>query len=339
MTAGTSRVFRRRPVSTADADNGRTLAGPDRLLTSSDDDGFDAEALFQASYGTLRQGLDAHQELGVLLVAFDDQGTALAQGWLRASLDRSRALIVGRHTACDVALPSSDRNVSLRHLAVVVRAVSHTEARIRVIDLHTVRGFTDETGQVLSAATAEGPMFLGLDGVRLVLLLTGEPGPRSAGQAYRAIPDRVLIEERKGTFSPQHRKQRQVSPNTSAEQTLVRSVLGPVAAASDLCAPDEAPVGQLVLRGQSTLRRAVGPRALDRGILIGRYDRCAVGIEAGRLSRVHFLLVREQGEIIGVDTASSNGSFVGEREVSLTRVADGTAVSLAQALELTWREA
>lgn len=95
----------------------------------------------------------------------------------------------------------------------------------------------------------------------------------------------------------------------------------------------------LVLRGQSTLRRPVGPGALDRGILIGRDDRCAVGIEAGRLFRVHFLLIRAQGEIIGVDTASSNGSYVSDREVSLTRIADGNTVSLAQALELTWREA
>ena len=364
MIFDASRVFRRGPEADQAANN-RTLVGRDRLLSGAPHENFDAEALFVSQYETLRQGLNAHQQQGVLMVAFDRNGNALTQGWLRASLDKSRVAVVGRHTACGLAMPSADRNVSLRHLVVLVRASSHTESTIRIIDLHTTRGFTDETGQVLSAATAEGPMFVGLDGVRLVFLMTGEPAPEKAEDAYRAIPQRVLVEERKGTVgaSPARSPRRKddlseeegegpslshtdggterTSPVqvTRGEQTLVRSVDGPVAAVAELCADDEAPEGHMIIRGPTrTIRRAVGAKALERGILVGRYDRCAVGLDAGRLSRVHFLITRDREDVLGIDTASTNGSWLGDREVSLTALTDGACVELAHSLKLTWQE-
>ncbi len=341
MTTGLSRVFRRGLRARQERLNSRTLAGGDRLLVPpTGPRGFDAESLFYSQYETIRAGLNAHQEQGVLIFAFNAQGVALAQGWLRATLDKTRAAIVGRHTACGLAVPTADRNVSLRHLAVLVRACSHSEAQIRVLDLHTPRGFTDEEGEVLSAATAEGPLFLGLDGLRLAFLVTGEAAPADARAAYSAIPARVLIEERKGTFGVHPRRQHfDLAPVSEIEQTLVRSTEGPVAAVADLCAPDEKAQGELVIRGsQRAVRRAVGGSALDRGILVGRYERCAVGLDAGRLSRVHFLILRDGDRIIGIDTASTNGTWIGERDINLIRLEDGTSVSLARELDLTWHE-
>ena len=339
MSFGVSRVFRRGPSPDNGLVNTRTLAGRDRMLARAEPRGFDAEKLFCEQYPTLKRALNAHQEQGVLIVAFDEQGTALAQGWLRVTLDKTRAAIVGRHTACGLAVPTADGNVSLRHLAVLVRAIDHSEARIRVLDLHTSRGFTDENGEVLSAAMAEGPLFLGLDRLRLVFLMTGEPAPPTAEAAYAAIPARVLLEERKGTSGAHHERSGSYPAIEGSDQTLVRSIDGPIAAAAELCGPEEPSEGALVIRGpRRTVRRTVGPRALERGILVGRYERCAVGIDAGRLSRVHFLLVRDQGEVLGIDTASTNGSFMGEREVNLIPLTDGLSVSLAQALRLTWHE-
>ena len=338
MSLGLSRVFRRGPRTPQANINTRTVAGLDGLLAKQEDRSFDAKKLFVEHYDVLRRGLEAHQEQGVLVVGFDESGTALAQGWLRASLDKTRAAIVGRHTACGLAMPTADRNVSLRHLAVLVRACSHTEVRIRILDLHTSRGFTDETGQVLSAAMAEGPLFIGLDGLRLVFLHTGEAPPDDAEAAYASIPERVLLEERRGTMGIAPRRPVSIPVMASPEQTVVRSSDGPVAAVADLCGDDEPPAGMLVIRGPRTTRRPVGATALHRGVLVGRYDRCAVGFDAERLSRVHFLIVRDGKEVIGIDTASTNGTWVGEREVSLTPMTDGTAVNLANDLQLTWQE-
>ena len=348
MTIGLSRVFRRGPNPEDGGVNTRTLAGSDRLLAQEQDRHFDAEALFHDQYETIKMGLNAHLEQGVLIVAVDRHGRALAQGWLRASLDKTRAAIVGRHTACGIAVPTADRNVSLRHLAVLVRASSHTDAYVRILDLHTSRAFTDESGEVLSAARAEGSLFIGLDGLRLAFLMTGEPAPESAAHAYAAIPPRVLFEERRGTLGIEPRRASRSAiavpddqpSELSVDRTLVRSSDGPVAAVADLCSPDEPPAGTLVIRGpRRTVRRSVGARALERGILVGRYDRCAVGLDTGRLSRVHFLIVRDGDQIVGIDTASTNGSWLGEREVTLTTLEDGTSVDLAQALKLTWHEA
>ncbi|MEM7674952.1 MAG: FHA domain-containing protein, partial [Myxococcota bacterium] len=277
---------------------------------------------------------------GVVIVAFDVDDQPLAQGWCRASLDKTRAAVVGRHTACNLALSTEHREVSLRHLIVLVRATSHSEVRIRVLDLHTARGFTDEHGEVLSAVAADGPLFLGLDGVRLVALVTGESPPAQATAAYASIPPRILFEERKGTVGRVSPRPADDGPRfDSPEQTIIRSTDGPVAAASELCGHDEPAEGTLVIRdARTTVRRAVGARALNRGVLVGRYDRCAVGLDTRRLSRVHFLIVRDGDDIVGIDTASTNGSWIGEREVSLIRLKDGVSVELAQALRLTWHD-
>ncbi|MEL7370297.1 MAG: FHA domain-containing protein [Myxococcota bacterium] len=337
MSLGASRVFRRGPQSSTSPRNDATIVGTDGLLATDTERGFDAESLFKHGYEVLQAVMKAHAELGVLIVAFDPKGRPMAQGWLRASLDKTRAAIVGRHSACDLALSSAERDVSLRHLMVIVRATSHSEVRIRILDLHTARGFTDEHGEVLSAAVADGPLFIGLDGVRLVALVTGEPLLSQAEHAYAAIPPRVLFEEHKGTVG-QIRRPGGAQPSfESLGQTIIRSIDGPVAAASELRGEDEMQEGTLIIRGARTmLRRAVGPRALARGILVGRYDRCAVGIDTRRLSRVHFLIVRDGDDIVGIDTASTNGTWLGEREVSLIRLEDGLSLSLAQALQITW---
>ena len=52
------------------------------------------------------------------------------------------------------------------------------------------------------------------------------------------------------------------------------------------------------------LRRPVGRSALERGVLVGRYSRCDVGVRAqedSRLSRVHLLIVRDGDEVFWGD--------------------------------------
>lgn len=299
----------------------------------------DARRAFRTRYDVVKPFLQAHREQGALLLLFAPTGALVAQGWLRASLDKTRATIIGRHTRCSLPVPQACDEVSLRHLAVLVRAVDHDTTRIRVLDLSTSLGFSDEQARPLEAVAAEGSIFLRVGELELWVLTTHPEDPPldDAEDAYRCIPPRVFTEERRGLPAL-----REVSPPRAPaagpEATHVRSVAGVIDSARRLCPDDEVPLGRLVVRaGHDELARAVGPSALDRGLLLGRYDRCDfVQQDYDRLSRVHLLVVRDGPDLLAIDTASTNGTFIDGEEITQAPLRDGTTVLLAEEISLSW---
>lgn len=339
-----TRIFRRRAAVVADPakNEGTALIEHPLLRAETSGDRIDARREFVARYPIIRRALEHRRHLGVMVLAFDAQQTAVGQAWLKASLDKTRALIIGRHSMCSLALPQEYAEVSLRHLAVTVRAIDHDEVRIRVLDLNTPTGFFDEEGRVLQAVVSEGPMFLRVGRVVLMVLVTdeGSPIPEDAEDAYLCIPERIFIEERHGSVGDRRRRPSPPEDDLAPEATLLKSLPGPMAAAGDLIDSDEMEVGALLIRsGGNGVRRSVGPSALDRGILIGRYARCDVGATSdddSRLSRVHFLLLRDGDEVFGIDTASTNGSCRDGRSILMERLEAGRAYDLAGEIEIVW---
>ncbi|MEI8258874.1 MAG: FHA domain-containing protein, partial [Deltaproteobacteria bacterium] len=65
----------------------------------------------------------------------------------------------------------------------------------------------------------------------------------------------------------------------------------------------------------------------------GRYGRCAqLNLETelpGRVSRCHVLLRGEPGGPVAYDLCSTNGTFVGDRQVRRHALRDGMPLSLA----------
>ncbi|MFH1811309.1 MAG: FHA domain-containing protein [Pseudomonadota bacterium] len=305
----------------------------------------DPRALFVREYALIRQALRCHRQLGVLTMAFARDGELLGQLWLKATSDKPRGALIGRHSMCDLAIPTAYSDVSLRHLAVLVQAIQVDEIRVRLIDLRTGMGFADETGRVLRGLAAEGSLFLRLGEVDLMLLVTRDDQSdiESAEDAYACIPERVFFDERgPGDLRPMVRRRASPGPFGDADTTHVVSKAGPLAVGQELCAIDELPAGRLVIRThRDAIQRVVGQRALDRGILLGRYDRCDVGITdhpESRLSRVHLLVCRHGDDVLAVDTASTNGTQLKDREIRLERLADGTRLELAKELSLTWHD-
>lgn len=309
---------------------------------ATDDVGFDARRLFVARYPIIRKALECHRKRGALILAFDDHKVALGQAWLAASLDRTRAAIFGRHSMCNVAVPPDHDRVSLRHLAILVRALSHTEVRIRVLDLHTKAGFKDESGRVLQAVASEGSMFLRVGGVTLVILVTDESSPVADDpeDQYACLPERIFLEEREGTAGEPEPRRLVIASSAQSAATVVRSKLGPVAAVGALLSEDERPFGTLTIRTSGgSARKPIGPSIVERGLLVGRYARCDVGMavdEDSRLSRVHLLVVREGDQVIAVDTASVNGTLVGERSILVEPLTDGLVLDLGGEMTLSW---
>jgi hypothetical protein len=343
-----TRIFRRRAeVLGRPAPNEATGMMENPLLKADTMDApnpVDVRAQFIARWPIIKKSLEHHRHLGVLILAFDESKTAIGQAWLKASLDKTRAAIIGRHSMCSLAMPQDYQEISLRHLAVLIRAIDHEQVRIRVFDLNTSTGFRDEDNRVLQAVVSEGPTFLRLGRTLLMVLVTDEasPIPDDAEAAYSMIPPRVFVEERRGTAGVKDR--RPSTPGRIAPgATLIRSKPGPLVAAGDLVQSDEMALGSLLVRtGGSAVRRPVGASSLDRGILIGRYARCDVGAtfdEDSRLSRVHFLITREGNDVIGIDTASTNGSFKDKKSILLERLSEGEIFDLAGEIDIAWHEA
>jgi len=93
--------------------------------------------------------------------------------------------------------------------------------------------------------------------------------------------------------------------------------------------------------GDLTSTHAVWSDQLERGILVGRDDRCSHGgVDEGNLSRVHLVLLSVDDEVWAIDTASTNGTRVEDgpqfRQLLLT---GDTHLVLADALALRWSPA
>ena len=310
------------------------------------EEGFDARASFERHYGDIRRLWSGYTRQGVLVLAFDRRHGLLGEVWLKASLDRPRAAIVGRHSMCDLMVTSEHVSVALRHLAIVTQAVSHDDICVRVFDLNTSVGFGVEDGRSLQGVSSDGPMFLRVGAVDLMLLPTpaGFELPEDAATTYQTLPPRVFIDERVGRAEYRPRRAPVPAPERVPGQTSVRMGQGPMMVAQGLLGAGERPAGHLVVRGGGgVLRQPMGPAALKRGVLVGRYPRCEFGsMEASddsKLSRVHLMVVDTGDGPVAVDTASTNGTMVDGRELRLCRLVDGEPITLAGAVELVWQAA
>ena len=81
------------------------------------------------------------------------------------------------------------------------------------------------------------------------------------------------------------------------------------------------------------------PELVDRGLLIGRYERCAFteDQEDSHLSRVHLLFIRNGPELLAIDTGSSNGSYHDDLEFRCLSIRGKTKIHLTQEITLSWR--
>jgi hypothetical protein len=98
-----------------------------------------------------------------------------------------------------------------------------------------------------------------------------------------------------------------------------------------------AAVAEVELRGATGSEQfTVHEAEIERGLLVGRYERCQVETQDDKISRVHLLVIRDGDEVWAVDTASSNGTSSGGQPVRRVRLVPDTQLLLAQELTLRW---
>jgi hypothetical protein len=278
-------------------------------------------AIFRKHFAALRAAYQAQPHEGVLIAAVDANGVFDGHAHLRLPASGIAHLIVGRHERCDVVL-SRDSDVSLRHVLVRATRGAHGQIHLRAIDLRSRCGLLSEDGTRCEAVASRGPLFLQVASYTMFLLPTGpavKPWSHDADETWRG-------------FAP---RSQEILPPPQPLKSRSAPAPGSVRLATITIQSSSTDSGDL------TSTHAVWSDQLERGILVGRDDRCSHGgLKEGNLSRVHLVLLSVDDEVWAIDTASTNGTRVLEGAPFRQLLLSGeTHLVLADALSLRWAPA
>jgi hypothetical protein len=331
--------------------DGRTrTGGPARRSRDCDGDAEDWQSVFTRVW----------PQMDALYRSFPGDGLLIAAVWAggdleaylhipldsRLDVDRKGGeapafVVIGRHTACDLRLGQDD-SISLRHLVVTARR-NGSDVNVRLLDLDTRKGIVTEDGQRCLGLAADGAAFVTVGDYKLFILPTGSLAPlawgSTAADAWATIPERIYVDRRTAASSPdQAPRVRLLAPvNRRSVATLILDPPTGLLQSRPSPGARGAQVGRLELRaGDAAESYPVHAADLARGLLIGRYDRCALGAEDLRLSRVHLLLVRDGTICWAVDTASGNGTTASGDRIRQLALGDSKRLCLGHAIDVIW---
>ncbi|MGC4120166.1 MAG: FHA domain-containing protein [Myxococcales bacterium] len=288
-------------------------------------------SVFNAHQRILASALARERRPGLmvfLLTSSDVEGWC----WLSAT-DDLRAGTLGRHGCVDLHVPY-ESGLSLRHCLFLVRR-SREGVRTYVADLNSSTGLRLEDQRVVQALSTDSHVFLYLPGAVLACFPTGAPLPWDPD----ALPAFETLAPRKVLGRLERAPDLRLS--VGKESSSITVLPGPVPVESGgLLLPGEVAAGELRLESDEGRERLqIGLSALDRGVVLGRYERCTGGGRAlthERISRVHALLVRRDERLYLADAGSTNGTWLGEEEIKCARLEDRAEYCLGAAATFSW---
>jgi len=303
------------------------------------------EDAFSAAYPRLSALAAGADPASVVVAAVGPDGEVAGAALVAA---RS-AVVVGRHSECHLRLPHA--SISLRQIVILVRPPDGGAPIVHLWDLHTPQPMLTEGNRPGGALIVDGATCLTIGPYALWVVpargVAGRGWPSDAFAALLARPRVQYLDQKPPEPAMPHaapaRAARAAHTGDDSwgswpERTLITRVPPPVVLdASD----DGPPVGSLRFRyaGQDE-RYQVSAERLARGVLVGRYDRCnvlAADDDINAISRVHVLLVRIGGEVWAIDTASTNGVWLGDREVFAEVLDDRCSLGLGTVGWLDWQ--
>lgn len=270
--------------------------------------------------------------------------------------------VVGRHSACDVALTGA-AELSLRHVLVAMTTVGDGTAALRVLDLHASLPFYTDDGQPRRSIVATGPVVLRLGTYLFGGVPIGSAAPGGArpllpaempraivSHAYRRLPDDgsghrgtpaelSTIGPDDDLFDPPPPPAAPPAPAISpiGSPQLSRVTVVPKAAfLTDVASAERAVFARLtLLRDGHSASIDLPASDMEGGVLIGRSERCTDGgirrVLDGNISRVHALLLREGDDVVVFDLCSTQGMYLDGRQIRRHRVSRaGGCISLAR---------
>jgi hypothetical protein len=268
-------------------------------------------------------------------------------GWIDLEASATGYAVLGYHEQCDLQLPRRER-IGNRHLLASCFLLRDGTPVLRLLDLHSGFPFTID-GQPRQSICVSGPLLIGLGDCALGCVPLPEfhqqSGMLGSGQE---LPQTTLSES---DLPPEEAPK---SVDRSLRRTHV-TVLPRSRRLEDAVAEPRA-LRQLVSaappgHARLTLRRQqravsveLGEADLYAGVMIGRSDSCLDrgmrAVLSGQISRLHLLLLAEQGRVYAMDLCSTNGTWLHDKRIRRVLLADlGSRLVLSgndSRVELTW---
>jgi hypothetical protein len=265
------------------------------------------------------------------------------EGYLDVFARSSSYAVVGRHTRCDAVL-GDDPTVALRHLLIRATRLADGTLAVRVLDLRTHFGFRLDGEASQRALVATGPLAMWVGMYALVALPSETPPP--SVRPPTELVDAPRLPVAAATTGTGHVSVTTLPPAPLLED-LAMSVSRSANAANAANAANSAnaananggsmerirhDLARVVLRrGEKAASIDLSESALESGVLVGRSERCASGLIDAlneSVSRVHLLLLREQGAVYAFDLASTQGTFAGGEPVRRVKLRDSGSAEL-----------
>lgn len=327
-------------------EDSHTGAGPEASAQQAQGHTATLAACFGRARAVLQALVAGVPEGDSLIVATDQNGFPVAQRILPRPTDLPRALVIGRHNRCALAVPN-DTRVSLRHLLLTAWP-GEGPVRFRGYDLGGRAGVVLADGKRVAGFSFRGQGIVSFGRTTLFVV----PGAETGGEQLAGGDDDAF------------RRLTGLDPRGGGVRIALSTIAEPGVAQLDADGPHEyggyrgtgfgerpQPRGVLHLRsikpgkgGDEVRDLDVNSEQLQRGLLIGRYsDRCSLAGQGRNLSRVHALVAEEGPHALLVyDLASTNGV----RPMGLTegpshavvRLTEQTPVMLGH-FELSWAPA
>lgn len=322
-----------------DDDDARPVSRATRILSAPAEPKASFAATFKAIFRELAPIYNAFDKDGLLCVAAREGGGLAAYVHLPILSEQGAFAVIGRHDCC--ALTLHDEEISLRHALVRVSRQGLGEARVRLIDLGSANTFRTEDGQVCKAVLAEGPLFVHMLGYQLFLFPTGTLAPSkwesTADATWSSFPERIYLDQRIPERMNKEGRRSAPAPQGRARRQTYMTLLP---AAQHLRAKPGAGghvVGTILLAAENTqIAHRVSSEDLERGVMIGRYERCQLAGASHSLSRVHLVLLLDGGDIWAVDTASLNGTIVDGQKISAIVLDREVELRLPAGMGMRW---
>jgi hypothetical protein len=300
------------------------------------------EATFRAIFPKLKPLHDAFSNDGVLCVAARGKGPI--EAYVHLAIDSTEGTFgtIGRHDRCSLIL--REDGISLRHALVRASRTRANELRIRLIDLASGGAFRTEDDLPCKSVAAEGPLFVRAAGYQIYCFPTGSlaasPWSADARNTWASFPERVYLDRRVPDRMAQPRRPVAITDEVSVMPMSRSTITTLLPAAQQLRARPGVggiAVGTIRLTAAgSQLAHKVYADDLERGVLIGRYERCQLAGDDRSLSRVHLIVLRDEDGVWAVDTASRNGTHLEGRPVAAVQLDHELELTLANAMALRW---
>jgi hypothetical protein len=272
------------------------------------------------------------------------------------------AVVLGRHDHCDLAeIPGA----ALRHALVLMWPAAHGDAaRLEALDLKTGIGLGTTGGEValhvegtqalrfgvgvadvVAVGAAPGaPLFDGSP-EDLLARLAREPTPVRRHAPEPGVPLAQLAELVEQQAASDHAPRLEVGSEKPSESDAVSAlddsaaVVGFTRATRSKIVTSSHFAAQMQAEASPTdvpvLVHAAWS-ALEEGLLLGRYERCAAHeslAEDSGVSRVHAALLVRRDSLFVIDTGSTNGTRVKRDDGSVVELGRGKRVHRAAATD------